>query len=76
MLRRQRAGPAPKDRLRIDMNASERPNSDRLEVWDPAAHHTGVDEPPAESKHAVQLGVPRKKADSSVLFRAFNAVFS
>ena len=32
--------------------------------------------PPAEAKHAVQLGNPRKTADSSVLFRAFNAVFS
>lgn len=32
--------------------------------------------PPAESEHAVQLGKPRNNADSSVLFRAFNAVFS
>ena len=32
--------------------------------------------PPAESQHAVQLSKPRKNADSSALFRAFNAVFS
>jgi len=32
--------------------------------------------PPAESKHAARLGEPRETADSSVLFRAFNAVFS
>ncbi|MFW2373713.1 MAG: hypothetical protein ACN4GM_11380 [Gammaproteobacteria bacterium] len=32
--------------------------------------------PPEEAEQAVQLSEPRNKADSSVIFRAFNAVFS
>lgn len=32
--------------------------------------------PPAEAELPVQLSEPRTRADSSVLFRAFNAVFN